>query len=251
MKKRIRAVLFDMGGTLEDVYYDDKLRLRATAGFREIMIKHGLDTGLDVPSLYSVIKSGMKRYGKWREETDRELIPERVWSEYVFTEHDLPPDKLAAAGEELAFYWDTRFSTRRMRPETPLVLGTLARKGIPLGVISNITSRTMVPCNLAEYGIAQFFKVVVASAEFGWRKPSPRIFKEAARLIGVPPDECAYVGDTVSRDVRGARRAGYAMAIQIKSFLTTQADTERDTEPPDVIIENLLEVVDLVDGSNA
>ena len=242
----IRAVIFDLGGTLEDVYYDDVLRLRATPGIREILGRNNLNLGLSDADLYAVIKTGMKKYGTWREETEQELPPERVWADFIFVNFKVPEEILAAIGEELAFYWDTQFSTRVMRMEAPTALKLLHARGFRLGVISNITSRTMVPFKLNEYGIAHFFQVVLASAEFGWRKPSPRIFLEAARQIGCSPSECAYVGDTISRDVIGARRAGYGWAIQIKSFLTTVSDKETDIEPPDAVVENLIQVVNII-----
>jgi putative hydrolase of the HAD superfamily len=247
--KTIRAVIFDLGGTLEDVYYDDTLRLQATPGFCEVLAKHDLDPGLAIPDLYATVKAGMQKYQDWREESERELPPELVWNEFVFTKQHLAKGKLAAVGEELAFYWDTRFSKREMRAEVPALLEALHARGLQLGVISNITSRGLVPCQLAEYGIRDYFQVVLASSVFGWRKPNPRIFLEAARLLNVPPAECAYVGDTVSRDVIGARRSGYGLAIQIKSFLTTQADRETDVEPPDAVVENLMQVVEIVSRS--
>jgi putative hydrolase of the HAD superfamily len=192
----------------------------------------------------------MKRYGKWREETEQELPPERVWTEFVFADHNLSKETLCAIGEELAFYWDTQFATRVMRAEAPVALEALRARGFRLGVISNITSRTMVPFKLNEYGIAHFFQVVLASAAFGYRKPNARIFLEAARLLQVLPAECAYVGDTISRDVIGARRAGYGLAIQIKSFLTTVSDKETDIASPDAVIENLVQVVDTVSAES-
>jgi putative hydrolase of the HAD superfamily len=242
----IRAVVFDMGGTLEDVYYDDDLRLKATPGFREILAKHDLDPGLSITDLYAVIKAGMKKYGAWREKTEQEMPPEQVWNKFVFTNQGLPKEKLAAIGEELAFYWDMRFSHRVLRPESPGVLDVLHERGFRLGVISNILSRGMVPFKLDEYGLTRYFQVVLASASFGWRKPNPHIFLEATRLMDLPPAACAYVGDTVSRDVIGARRAGYGLVIQIKSFLTTQADGETDVAPPDAVVQNLTEVVEIV-----
>jgi putative hydrolase of the HAD superfamily len=247
--KTIRAVIFDLGGTLEDVYYDDTLRLQAMPGFCEVLAKHDLDPGLAIPDLYATVKAGMQKYQDWREESERELPPELVWNEFVFTKQHLAKGKLAAVGEELAFYWDTRFSKREMRAEVPALLEALHARGLQLGVISNITSRRLVPCQLAEYGIRDYFQVVLASSVFGWRKPNPRIFLEAARLLNVPPAECAYVGDTVSRDVIGARRSGYGLAIQIKSFLTTQADRETDVEPPDAVVENLMQVVEIISRS--
>ncbi len=240
------AVLFDMGGTLEEVYYDEQLRLQATLGFRDLLAQHGLDPGLAAPDLYATIKAGMKRYQAWRLQTEQELAPERLWSEFIFADQNLPKEKLASVGEELAFHWDQHFSRRVLRSEVPTLLETLRQRGLRLGVISNITSRGFVPHRLAEYGIASYFDAVVTSAELGWRKPNAGIFLEAARLVGFPPGECAYVGDTVSRDVVGARRAGYKMVIQIKSFLTKQSDSERDVTPPDAIVQNLMQVIDLL-----
>lgn len=242
----IRAVLFDLGGTLEDIYFDDALRLQATPGFRALLAQHDLDPGLALPDLYATLKAGMKQYQTWREASERELPPERVWREFVFARHNLAHEKFDAIGEELAFYWDTQFSRRTMRAEVPALLKTLRERGLRLGVISNITSRGLVPYQLGEYGIRDNFQVVLASSVFGWRKPSPRIFLEAARQLNLAPAECAYVGDTISRDVVGARRAGYALAIQIKSFLTARADRATDVEPPDAVVENLMQVADWV-----
>lgn len=245
----IRAVIFDMGGTLEDVYYDDALRVQAAPGLHEILTKHGLNPDMSSTELCAVVQAGMKKYGAWREATEQEVPPERLWSEFIFGDDLLAQDTIAKIGEELAFYWDTRFFTRTLRPGATLMLDALRARGFQLGVISNITSRVVVPRKLAEYNINHYFQTVLTSAAFGYRKPSIKIFLEAARLLGLPPAECAYVGDTISRDVVGAHRAGYGLAIQIKSFLTQVSDKETDTEPPDAIIENLMQVVDLVTHS--
>jgi putative hydrolase of the HAD superfamily len=243
---KIRAVIFDMGGTLEEVYYDDDLRLGAMPGFRKILARHAIELNLSDAECYAIIKSGMKKYGKWREETEQELPPERVWADFIFVNFKVPEEILAAIGEELAFYWDTQFSKRVLRAEALAALDALRARSFRLGVISNIMSRGMVPHKLDEYGIAWFFQVVLASSVFGYRKPNPKIFLEASRLLGVSPSECAYVGDTLSRDVIGARRAGYGLAIQIKSFLTTVSDEETDIELPDAVIDNLMQVANIV-----
>lgn len=250
MTNPLRAVLFDMGGTLEDVYYDDRLRLQATSGFHDLLVKHDLDPGLSITNLYATIKAGMDRYQVWRMGCEHDMVPERLWSEFIFLNQHWSNERLASIGEELAFYWDQHFSKRVLRPEAPVMLETLRRQNFRLGLISNITSRTFIPHKLVEYGIASYFDAVLTSAGFGWRKPNAAIFLEAARLVGAPPSDCAYVGDTISRDVIGARRAGYRFVIQIKSFLTTRSDGEKDVEGPDAVVENLMQVVDLVNGSS-
>ena len=246
----IQAVVFDMGGTLEELYYDDAVRLEAARGLQALLRGLGLDPGLSVAELKATVLRGMGAYQAWREGTEIELPPERMWTEYILPDHDLPRDRLAAAAEEIAFYYETHFYVRSLRPEAPAMVEALRTKRFRLAIISNITSRRIVPSVLEGYGLAAYFDPVVTSSAFGHRKPNAQIFLEAARLMALPPAACAYVGDTISRDVIGARRAGYGLAIQIRSFITDKVDRPTGTGPegdrtmvPDVIVQDLMEVV--------
>ena len=242
----IRAVLFDMGGTLEDIYYDDAMRLKATTGLHAILACHSLDPRMDVPTLYATVSAGFKSYQEWRERTELELPTSRVWTEFIFPDAGMPADRLAEAGEKLSFFYDTNFYLRTLRPEAHQTLDALRQRGYRLGLISNVVSLGQVPNSLEIHGLAPYFETVVTSSALGVRKPSPRIFHEAARLMDLPPAACAYVGDTISRDVIGARRAGYALAIQIKSFLTGVSDHGAADESPDLVVTDLRQVVDAV-----
>jgi len=239
----IRAVVFDLGGTLEDTSYDTELRAEAVHGLLRLMIERGLDPRLSAEEAGARVAAGMDAYARWREQTEIELPPERIWAEYVFPDSNLPARRLADAAEELVFFYEMHFFRRSVRPEAAAALQALNENGYRLAVISNVISQNMVPIKLAEYDIARYFDPILTSASFGWRKPNERIFLECSRLLGLPPAACAYVGDTVSRDVSGARRAGYGLAIQIKSFLTGKADKITDTEPPDAVIRDLREVL--------
>jgi putative hydrolase of the HAD superfamily len=157
------------------------------------------------------------------------------------------------AAEDVTFFYETHYQTRSLRPEAPAVLEALHKKGFRLAIVSNMISRGLVQRKLVEYGIALYFNPVLTSSNLGWRKPNTIIFEEAARRMQLPPAACAYVGDTISRDVIGARRAGYGLAIQILSFLTDHADWGIDAEllpnrglGPDAVIQGLTQVVDLV-----
>ncbi|MBN1580041.1 MAG: HAD family hydrolase [Anaerolineae bacterium] len=254
----IRAVVFDMGGTLEDLYYDDAIRQEATRGLQELLTARDLDPGLDLPDLQATLLSGMKAYQGWRKESEVELPPERVWTEYIFANHDLPHGRsykwdlgLMAAAQDLTFFYETHFQVRSLRPEAPELLDSLYKRGFCLAIISNIISHRVVLHSLKQYGIEHYFNPVVTSAQFGWRKPNARIFIEAARLMNLTPAACAYVGDTVSRDVIGARRAGYGLVIQIKSFLTDKADCGTGNVLPDAVIHDLSQVVNLVTPNRA
>jgi putative hydrolase of the HAD superfamily len=251
----IRAVVFDMGGTLEELYYDDAVRLEATRGLQELLRGRGLDPGLSLPDLMAAVLEGMGAYQTWREETEIELPPERVWTDYIFPAHGLARERLAAAAEEIAFFYETHYHVRSLRPEAPATVEALHKRGFRLAIISNIVSRQMVPCKLVEYGLVDYFNPVVISSGFGWRKPSARIFEEASRLMKLPPASCAYVGDTIARDVIGARRAGYGLAIQIRSFLTDKVDHDTEVAPgddgmsePDAVVTDLMQVIPVVNS---
>jgi putative hydrolase of the HAD superfamily len=245
-RNRIQAVLFDMGGTLEELYYDEDLRREATGGLRDLLREHGIDPGLSLPDLQAAVSSGLRAYQAWRKESEAELSPAIVWGEYILAGCGLSPEKLSETAEEITLFYETHFHKRSLRPEAPAALEALHAGGYRLAIISNVISRRLVPQKLAEYGIAHYFDPVVTSSCLGWRKPNERIFHEATRLLQVPPETCAYVGDTISRDVIGARRAGFGMAIQIRSFLTARSDLGVEAVTPDAVIEDLTQVVPLL-----
>jgi len=246
---KIQAVAFDLGGTLEDLSCDEASRAQATRGLQRLLVERSLDPGLSLPELQTTVLTGMKAYHHWREKREVELPAERVLREFIFPDHGLPQDRLAEAAEDIMLFYETNFHIRTLKPEAPAVLDALQQKGFRLAVISDIVSRRLVQDRLKEYGIAHYFDPIMTSSNFGWRKPNERIFAETARRMNLSPDEITYVGDTVPRDVSGARRAGYGLAIQIKSFLTDKVDKETDTEPLDVVIEKLMQVVDIVTRS--
>lgn len=246
----IRAVVFDLGGTLEDVHYDDAIRLDAARGIRALMIERGLDPGLAAPELHDAIRRGLDSYQRLREDTNVELPPERVWIDYIFAGRRMPTDRLAETAEELMLYYENTAFKRALKPEAPAAVATLHRAGFRLAIISNVISRTLVPKNLDAYGLTRYFDPIITSAGMGIRKPHPRIFVDTARRMGLAPSVCVYVGDTISRDVVGAQQAGYGMTIQIKSFLTSRSDRDSDTARPDAVIKDLNEIEPLIAALN-
>jgi putative hydrolase of the HAD superfamily len=98
-------------------------------------------------------------------------------------------------------------------PDAAETLLALQAAGYPLAVVSNATG-TMEQ-QLADHrictsdgGQAAQVAVVVDSDVVGVEKPDPAIFGIALDALGLAPDDCLYVGDTVHFDVNGARAAG-------------------------------------------
>ena len=120
-------------------------------------------------------------------------------------------ETLESIAEELCFRYDYDRTRILRRPHLKQTVEALRDMGIRMGVISNIISTSVVPHFLAEYGIEDAMECVVLSSATGIRKPDPEIFRVAERAMNLKPEQLAYVGDTISRDVRGVRNAGWHM----------------------------------------
>ena len=90
-------------------------------------------------------------------------------------------------------------------PETVKVLEELKGSGLELGIISNFDTRLFNV--LRGLGIAERFDTVTISSLAHAAKPAPQIFRVALEKHAVDPEEAVHVGDSVSDDVEGARRA--------------------------------------------
>ena len=243
----ITTVLFDMGGTLEDIWVDEESHAAAIAALDRMLKGWGMDPGLPLPELKKAVEAGWKRYDVVRSAGDVELKPTQIWGDYILTDFDFPRETLLPHCEEIAHMWEVTFFHRRLRPKVAEMLGELKAMGLKLGVISNTAALYQVFDTLEEYGIRDFFQDVTLSSVTGFRKPCRDIFTVALRQVRSAPEECVYVGDTVSRDVIGSKKAGFAAAIQIGSRLTKEKDQALEKAlAPDVVIEEIYDVARVV-----
>jgi HAD superfamily hydrolase (TIGR01549 family) len=131
------------------------------------------------------------------------------------------------------------------QPDAEETLLELKRRGYRLGVISNSMSSLDIPRSLETFGWKDFFEVVILASMVKCRKPAPEIFWEATSALNIEPTNCAYLGNRISRDVVGCKRAGFALGIIIETpggHLTDELD---QTIQPDVFIHSLKELLDL------
>ena len=244
-----RAVFFDMGGTIETFGYTRELRLAATRELDQLLAGAGIDLKLGDEALYDLVSSGLARYKSWSLVSMEELPPAQVWCDYVFAGLPVDSQKLEGIAEQLAFLVETRYYQRSMRPEMPAVLQALRDMDLKIGLISNVNSRGQVPANLSQYGIRHYFDPIVLSSEYGRRKPDPAIFHYAARLAHVPTSACLYVGDRIARDILGARKAGFKLAVQIRHDFEHGEDDSGAV--PDRVITSMMELTTLIEAENA
>lgn len=125
----------------------------------------------------------------------------------------VPESDVAEAGQVLG---QTRHAPlwRWAIPESVDALRALHDRGVPIGVVSNAAGQ--IEGVLARSGVCQVgagdavpVRCVIDSTVVGVAKPDPRIFDHAAPFFdGIDRSRIAYVGDSVTMDVGGARAAG-------------------------------------------
>jgi putative hydrolase of the HAD superfamily len=82
----------------------------------------------------------------------------------------------------------------------------LADRGIGRGLISN--SHRCLASFQSHFALNGLIAVAVSSPDERYMKPHPAIFRTALERMRVQPRDAVMVGDSVSHDVEGARRAG-------------------------------------------
>ena len=239
----ITTVLFDMGGTLEDIWVDEESHGAVIAALDGMLKGWGMDPGLAPEALREAVDAGWKRYDAVRSRGDVELKPTEIWGDFILTDFGFPRETLLPHCEEIAHMWEVTYFHRHLRANVKEMLEELKGMGLKLGVISNTAALYQVFDSLEEYGIRDFFRDVTLSSVTGFRKPSRDIFTVSLRQMQSKPEECVYVGDTVSRDVIGPKKAGFAAAVQITSKLTREKDAKtKDAPVPDKLITDIRDV---------
>jgi HAD superfamily hydrolase (TIGR01509 family) len=194
----IRAILFDMGGTLDgdgQHWLDRFVSLYHGAGVtlpRETL-RGAFDeaerrANLDQTIASSDFRQMIALYVKWQL-AHLGLTNDRL-EEHLITGFSVPVRKAANANVQL--------------------LAELRERGFELGVVSNGCGNVENLC--ADFGYAPFLSVIVDSRRIGVSKPDPAIFVHAAEKIGRSPVEIMMVGDSFDRDIRPAKQIGMKTA---------------------------------------
>jgi putative hydrolase of the HAD superfamily len=137
-------------------------------------------------------------------------------------------------------------AVRTPRPGILPVLATLRRRGLRLGLISDCSSE------LCESWPATPFAPLIDAPVFSWReghrKPDRRLYTAAAERLGVPPQECWYVGDGGSREHWGAARAGMRPILVTNANYPTAAAyrDDPDTHVPDLAVDEVSSILTVV-----
>jgi len=223
--ENLRAILFDLGGTLDgpgrpwvDRFADAYRRVGIAVPFERVRDACGHGTraayasphvaGYDLRATVALHVTGQLAY--------LGLADSRVALRVV---------DLFVAGTTAAL------------AHSRAVLERLARH-FALGVVSNYYGNA--ERILSDAGIRCLLGVVVDSTVCGISKPDPAIFMLALTRLGMPPHQALFVGDSLEQDVIPARAAGLRTAWLIGPGASPAAS------PADVCVRTLLDLERLV-----
>jgi len=220
---RIRAVLFDLGGTLVDE--------RDFAGWAELARKVYLDlTPDEVGHAFAEVE---RLVDAEPISLPREEMGVEFWRR-VLASASGEAVSLGTAARFVAALSDGRDPPMALYSDARRCLDQLVAERRRLAVVSNSTSEASVRRILDRVGILSYFEKVLSSGTEGVAKPAPEIFRRAVARLGVGGSEALFVGNLPHTDALGARSAG------LHAIWLNREGTGFGEDPPE--ITSLLEV---------
>ena len=180
----IRAVLFDLDGTLADT---ERLQWRA---YREVLLEQGVDVGMD--------------------EYRRHWIAVDGGPEYACRTYHLPYGAAELRTRKTARYREL------IQGVVPPCAGAVAalqrlRSTHQLAIATN-TVRAELEHILEKLGMQDLLHHTIAREDYGQPKPAPDAYLRAAQVVGATPDECVVIEDT-HRGMRAGLAAGMRVVV--------------------------------------
>lgn len=214
---RVRAVLFDLDGTL--VHSAPDLAAAVNRMLRDL--GHAEQP---MEKVITWVGNGMTRLVK------RALTGDMLGE----PEHDLFERALALFKQHYAEQLSVL-----TRPYAGVVaaLDALAAGGFALGCVTNKPAMFTEPL-LRKLGLEKYFRAIVSGDTTLARKPDPTPLHHACAALGVTPAQALLVGDSAN-DVQAARNAG--MPVICVSYGYNHGRDVRELAP-DAVVDSLVEV---------
>ena len=210
------ALLFDCDGVLVD-----SERLSCTA-WLPVLARRGLYAELDEIEAF-IGKSDQAVLEHFRCRADRPL-----------------PDELVSERERE--YFDLAAGRLRPFPGVVKTLEALRNRGARLAVASSGRPEK-IHFNLTQARLAGFFDVVCSVTQVPQGKPAPDLFLEAAAQLGVCPETCIVVEDSIV-GVQAARAA----SMTAMAFASSHSAEQLRNAGAHHVFETYAEFIPLLDG---
>lgn len=239
--RTIRCILFDFGSTLwtqmdkgrlyqlEQVANQQAVSLLRTHAAPETL--PALDDTTLGNEIHSFIERGIREKKRYNAELEPDfaLITQEALSRIGIV--GLPISTCADLFEAMRV---RSYDSRVLFPDTLSTLATLKERGFALGIVTNrIYGGPPFQEDVRNFGFLPYIdlSMMAVSADLGVRKPHPDIFLHALNHLGIPAEEAAMVGDSLSADVGGAKRLNIFSIWKPKSHLIAEAKAAMRTHP--------------------
>ncbi len=143
----------------------------------------------------------------------------------------------------LAYYAEHKLDSTRPYPGVPEALEKLSREGVRMAVLTNKPVRVSRAI-LEGLDLARYFARIYGGNSFEQKKPHPLGVETLLEELSVGRERAMIVGDSAV-DVRTARNAGVQVCGVTYGF---QPETFA-AEPPDVVVDSLDQLADIVLGA--
>jgi putative hydrolase of the HAD superfamily len=235
----IRALLFDVNGTLIDIETNEALEeiYRVLANFlsyQGIAIGRGELRDLYFQTIRDQLAASREEYP--------ELDIVNVWRD-LLTRKGNPASRAVPAErlKQLPYFlaeMHRALSRQRLQlfPEVRTVLEQL-RPYYRMAVVTDAMSPYALP-ELRMVGLGDFFNPVIVSGDLGYRKPDPRLFHKALEGLGERAEETVYIGNDLDNDVLGARQVGMKTVF----FCSGPKQVDPYSTPADYVIYHFAEL---------
>lgn len=200
----IRAILFDVGGTLVegampwyDLYQEALVRTARPMPARDMMRCY--ESAID------------RMVADKQMMTSAEAVKLPRLSHYLADELGLSEGRLQVAVDEVLFdHPEARHLVCAAGARETLEV--LRARGYRLGVMSNWSAD--LPLVLSRLELRHYFEAVFASESLGYAKPHAAAFLVPLDRLGLTPGESAYVGDLYHVDIVGSREVGMTPVLR-------------------------------------
>ncbi len=243
MPNILRAVIFDLGGTL---MYERDAAQRVNAQGDEALTLYLREQGMEL-NLSTFPVEFRKRLDSYFKQREKDLL-ETTYS-YVLRDiltskgyDDVSDDVIRNALDRLFAITQTNWV---LEDDALSTLKKLEESGYRMGLISNAGDDKDVQQLIQKFRISRFFDFALTSAACSYRKPHPRIFEMALSNWYFLPSEAAMVGDNLIADIKGAKEAGL-FGVWLKRRAGSQSAEQVEIQP-DAALSTLSELPSVLD----
>jgi len=205
----IKGLIFDLYNTLIDIHTDEK-SIETYEQISKWLIYQGVKISAgDLKNEYvRLVKEDME--SKW--EKYPEVQVEQIFSKICKSHSVWDIDEVRLGAEASRAFRAGSLRRLQVFPQSHRLLKEL--EGYPKVVVSN-GQRVFSELEMRYLGLYSQFSHVIFSSDFGHKKPDPRIFLEATKLMGLVPQEVLCIGDNFENDIVPSVRLGMkAMHIE-------------------------------------